>query len=129
MFAAIERQITGEEAKKIIDHLHGKPVSTEANLIGTYRGEHGTATMYQSTYGSEMEAAADGEAMSRLISGGNEFFHHYHRLEIHGTPVSMCLGMGQVHYFFPQHERLYWLAVDSPVAQETIAALVKHVTN
>jgi hypothetical protein len=99
----LERYVGGDEAKNIIDHLHGKPVSTESNLM------------------------ADEEAMSRLISGGNGLFTHYHQLEIQGRRVAMCLGMGQVHYFFSRGSTLYWLAVDSRIAQETLAALLQGV--
>jgi hypothetical protein len=123
----LEHAITGDEASREIERLHARAVGPRRNAIGDYRGAAGNATLYVSRYDSASAARADGHRMAEGIERGNPVFAHYQVREMDGVRVSMCLGMGQAHFFFFRNAELYWLAADYGVAQETLEALVAAV--
>lgn len=125
----LKRTLKGAAASAIIDHLHGKGVTPQSNLIGIYAGKQGSAVVYMSVYVSDAEVKnALGEMRSR-ISSGNPIFDHYSETKIQGHQVSSCLGQGQAHYFFSHEKQLYWLAVDNQVAPEAAEDLVRRVAD
>lgn len=125
----ITKQISGEEAQKVIDKLHGKSVTPVDNSIIFYKGENGEAILYVSFYSDTNDAVAGYNKMVELISDGNEVFGHFHAYEINSQPLSMCLGMGQAHYFFYKNHFLYWLSCDMPIAQATVVDLINKLKN
>jgi hypothetical protein len=119
--------LSGEKAASMVDRLHGKTVATSASLIGLYRGPGGTATLYRTLYGSPSEAEMDDGRMALAIQRGGSAFEHFHRGVRGERTVSMCLGMGQVHFFFASGRSLYWLAADPPVAREAFEDLLNEL--
>jgi len=119
--------LDGDRAAALVDKLHGKGVSTSKNLIGAYRGAGASATLYRTVYASSAEAERNDERMAAMIERGNNAFEHFHRGVRMERTVSMCLGMGQVHFFFASGRSLYWLAVDPPVAREALEALLREL--
>ena len=113
----------------MFDHLHGKGVTPQSNLIGMYAGKQGSAVVYMSVYASDTEANNALREMQSRISTGNPIFDHYSETEVQGHQVSSCLGEGQVHHFFSNEKQLYWLTVDSHVAPEAVEDLVRSVAN
>jgi hypothetical protein len=123
----LTKALEGEEAAKVIDHLHGKGVSPHSNRIGIYGGKAGNAMLYLSSYTTEIESRKALEQMKSGIAGGHPVFGHYLEREISGRLVSFCLGLGQVHYFFGHENRIYWLAVDGGMAQGAIIDLLRQL--
>lgn len=124
----LKRTIEGAEASAMIDHLHGKGVTPQSNLIGMYAGEQGSAVLYMSVYASDIGANDALRKMRSLISAGNPIFNQYSEMQVGRHQVFWCLGQGQIHYFFSHGKQLLWLAVDSVVAHETVENLVGSVT-
>lgn len=116
--------ITGERAKETINRLHDGGVTPEANFIGQYGNEGSTATVYLSVFASAESAGEAERQMAELIKKGNPIFGHYHELTLGGKQIAMCLGQGQAHYFFSHEKKLYWLAVDAHIAQESLRNLL-----
>lgn len=123
----LQRHLFGDEARRIINQMHGKGVTPRDNAIGVYADEDGSATLYLSVYGEEEEAAQSLERMIRGIKTGFTPFSDYEQHIIEGQEVSFCTGDGQAHYFFAIGTSLYWLAVDFPIAEETLRALFRAI--
>lgn len=117
--------ITGQEAQSHIDRLHGKGVTPEANFIARYAGEDGEATLFISQYREKADASEAESKMTTLIRNGHPVFGHYREITMKGKSIRLCLGMGQAHFFFAHHDRVYWLSVDPTIAQSTIEDLVQ----
>lgn len=123
----LQQHIFGDEARRIINQMHGKGVTPRDNAIGLYTDESGTATLYLSVYGEEEEAT---QTMGRMIKGINTGFTPFSDYEeqiVDGQRVSFCTGDGQAHYFFAAGTSLYWLAADFPIAEETLRALFRFI--
>jgi len=115
--------ISGESAAEIINHLHDKAVTPAKNYVGRYEGDGHTATYYLSLYNNRAEADSELGAMVESMERGGHVFDHIRKRTVNDHEVWMALGMGQAHYFYVQDNRLVWLAVDVPVAEEAIKSL------
>jgi hypothetical protein len=115
---------SGDDARQIIDRLHGKSVTPIENFIGEYAGPAGKATLYLSVYSGREEAVRIQQRMAGRIREGNSVFGQYTELTIADYPVAFCRGMGQAHYFFSSGMTVYWLAVDDAVSSTAIASLL-----
>lgn len=115
----------GGRASEIINAMHGKGVTPKENLIGVYRGTGATAVLYISVFQTEQQSRTEFLAMAAAIGAGNPVFTRCRSVEIEGRQMSCCSGMDQAHYFFSAGGRLFWLAVDSTVAERSARALVR----
>lgn len=120
----LSRHISGEEARELINQLHNKSVTPSSNDVLFYEGLKGKATLYVSIYKSDADTKEAYDKMVRLIKDGNQVFGHFHEMEIETQPLSMCLGMGQAHYFFAKDNKLYWLSTNYEIAQATVFDLL-----
>jgi hypothetical protein len=122
---ALVKLQSGEEARKEIDRLHGKPLGYREGYIGTYAGGDGKAKLWVSEYGSLEEAAKATARMVQGMKGGKQKnFWHFQEIPIEGVPVYFVVGMGQAHYFFQKGVKVIWLAVDPPLAKQAIRDLL-----
>jgi hypothetical protein len=116
--------LSGEEAAGIINHLHDSEVASAENYVGRYHGAGLSATYYLSVYETGDEAHAELDAMVAGMERGGHVFDHVRRRTVNERDVWMALGMGQAHYFYSQDNRLIWLAVDVPIAEDAIESLL-----
>src|SRR3989338_6388163 len=123
----LQEVISGSQAQQILNAMHDKSVTPASSQIGRYRGTEGEAALYVSAYGSVSEASEAGLKMRRRIDDGNTIFSHVREVSLGGKNITMCLGLGQAHYFFSEDERLYWLAVDPGLAHKSIVAVFQFV--
>lgn len=123
----LQQLISGDQARRIINQMHGKGVTPRNNIIGLYASDLGEATLYLSEYEEEVEASETEERMIRGIQTGYTPFSDFQQQRIEGINVSFCTGDGQAHYFFSYNTSLYWLAVDFPIAEETVRALLRTI--
>lgn len=114
------RLYDGAQAEEIVNRMHGAAVATTKTAIGMYAGSEGRATLYVSTYRTDAEARADYDRMCRRIAPGDSGFTSFQQMMVDGRQVAVCVGEGQLHCFFVQRDRLYWLASDSNVAREVL---------
>lgn len=121
----LQEWIGGEEARELINQIHHKGVSPGEDFVGQYVGEEGTATLYFSVFENASEAAV---MMERMTTGIEKSRFPFTDLKDHpvspGKKINMCLGLDQAHFFFPDGRRLYWLSVDVPIAESTLAHLL-----
>jgi hypothetical protein len=123
----LQREISGENARRIVDRMHGTAVAQRENTIGYYGGSAGGATLYVTLYETAGEASQVEQVMADRIAAGNPVFGHFRIIEVRGRKVAICYGMGQTHFFLSRGRALYWLAVENDLAHETIQALVRAV--
>jgi hypothetical protein len=124
---SLAQAVSGSDARILVNKMHGRTVTPQDNVVGTYTGEEGSAKLYVSTYPSADSARNVARAMARRIESGIPPFEHFRTYEEGRDPVFMCLGLGQAHFFFVCNERLYWLASDIGVAEDALAQLRKEV--
>ncbi|GEM_PF-2548423 len=120
----LSEKFSGRAAQHMVNHLHGRAVAAPENSIGFYRGETGDATLYVSLYSTHQDARKTGENLAERIRKGNPIFSDYQELQVAHQPVVECRGLDQRHYFFAFESRLYWLAVDENLAQQTVEHLI-----
>jgi hypothetical protein len=123
----LEQTVEGEQAREMLNGMHGKDMTPEMNRIGFYASSGGKAILYTSEYPTIMKAAASFEIMSERIARREGPFTQYNTRNISSRNISVCLGMGQAHYFFVDGKVVYWLAVDVPIASVSAEALVGYV--
>jgi len=121
----LQKEISGEDAGRIVDRMHGKAVAERENSIGYYGGSAGEATLYVTLYKTAGEASQVEGVMADRIAAGNPAFGHFRIIDVRERRVAICYGMGQAHFFFSRGRALYWLAVDNELAHETMQALVR----
>jgi len=124
---SLAQAVSGSDARVLVNKMHGRAVSPKDNVVGTYRGDEGSATLYVSYYPSADSARNVALAMARRIEAGVPPFEHFRTFEEGRNPVFMCLGLGQAHFFFVCNERFYWLASDIGVAEVALEQLRKKV--
>ncbi len=119
-------RLSGAAAQEMINHLHAKGVTPANNEIGFYHAPGGKATLYVSVYATAEDAAAGERKMAERIRSGNPIFGEYSERSSGNQIVHRCFGMGQEHFFFSVGTRLYWLAVDTPLAEATLGEVLKY---
>lgn len=125
----LERLQSGEEARKSIDKLHGKQLNFREGYIASYKDGNKRATLWVSIFDSAKAAKKELSRMAEGIkSGDGKVFQHFRELSIKGNSVYLVTGMDQVHYFFKNDTRVFWLAVDPPEARTAIRDLLEKIS-
>lgn len=112
------KTITGVEAKDHINKLHFQPVTDYENMIGYYENNSGSAVVYLTIYKDGREANRDYIKMTNKISPENSVFIYPQFFDHLGNKIYKCFGMGMTHYVFIVDKRLYWISVDTFMAED-----------
>jgi len=123
---ALVQDVGGNDARLLVGQIHGKDVGAGENRVGFYECQSGKAALYRTVFSSRQGADSSGRAMADRIVQGSPVFSHYRAITLDGRLVSMCIGLGQVHFFYSEGRHLSWLAVDALVAEPAILALLRH---
>jgi hypothetical protein len=125
--AALVRSFSGELARSIVEQMHGKDVGKGENRIGYYRADNGSATLYITRFPAEQEAMEAGRTMTQRIAAGHPVFEAFRTMTFRQKPVTLCYGLGQMHFFFSEGKSVYWLATDTSCAAEMAGGLLQSV--
>jgi hypothetical protein len=124
--APLIRRVEGDEARAVVDRMHGRGVAPVFSQIGYYGDDGGSgAVLYASVYQGVPEASAAEEKMRVLIGGGGGVFSRYAEYQVEGCRISGCDGMGGRHYFFSRGRRLYWLAAPKETAFSLVQEMLR----
>jgi len=123
----LTKKITGEEAKNFVDHLHTQKVAADKNEIGFYEGDRGTTTVYISYYNSSLEADEEGQKMTEKISPENSVFTGGQTIDVEGRQVYRCFGMGQTHFVFSHGKQLFWISVNTVIANDFLSDYLNYL--
>lgn len=116
--------ITGDDAIKAINQLHGRPINVLKGFIAQYKGVHDKATIWVSEASSQELAQRQIAVMiQKMKNSGRSPFSHYRTLDINGINVIAFDGMGQVHYVFRDNAWAYWITADA----KRMDKLLRHV--
>ena len=115
----------GKEALREINRLHGKDLGARDGYVAHYQKDGVVAMLYLAQASSTGQAGRQLERMSDRIKRGASPFYHLKTSRQGEITLYSALGQGQVHYFYQRDSSVVWLAVDAPVAQQTLAALLK----
>jgi hypothetical protein len=106
--------VTGDDAIKAINKLHGMPIDVVRGFIADYQSVSGKATIWVSEALSQEFAKKQIAAMiHKMKSNRRSPFSHYRTLDMKGFSVIAFDGMGQVHYVFRDNKWVYWISVDT----------------
>jgi len=106
--------ITGDEAIKAINKLHGMSIDVVMGLIAHYEGMNDKATIWVSEASSQDLAEEQIVVMIRKMkSNARSPFSHYRTMNKKGFRVIAFDGMGQVHYVFRDNKWAYWISADA----------------
>lgn len=119
--------ITGDDAIKAINKLHGMSVDVVSGFIAHYEGANGKATIWVSEASSE-EFAGNQIAimMHKMKSNRRSPFSHYRTLDIKGFRVIAFDGMGQVHYVFRDKKWVYWISADAKRTNQVLQHIYRN---
>jgi len=104
--------VTGIEALKKIDRLHGKSITVEEGVIGSYQAaKKGPAMVWVSRSKTPALTLEQAQVMAdKMVSNPRSPFHDPETLKIKKTKIYKFLGMGQVHYIFCRERLAYWIS-------------------
>jgi hypothetical protein len=119
----LDRAVVGNDARAIVDRMHGRTVTPSRSAVGYYSGPGGKAALYVSRYAHSDSATAVLARMAKRIDRPGGPFDQLRLLPADRNRTYMCLGLGQAHFFFACREYLVWLSVDIPLAQTTLDAV------
>ena len=106
--------ITGDDAIKAINQLHGRPINVLRGFIAQYKGTHDKATIWVSEASSQALAQKQISVMiEKMKNSARSPFSHYRTFQINGIRVIAFDGMGQVHYVFRDKAWAYWITGDA----------------
>jgi hypothetical protein len=116
--------VRGSAAVSLLSEMHSKNLQPVESIIGTYRGENGSATVYLSVYDDPRIALLQSARMADRIEYRPTPFNGFQRLRHGDIDVSSCIGMGRPQYFFAYRSGVYWIAADQAVGQQVLDGLI-----
>jgi hypothetical protein len=121
----LSSSFTGGRAEEMINKLHPSDVASEASEIGIYEADTLSAILYVSKFENSDVAMERFKSMLLKIAHGGTPFGHLNQVEVEGRLIFMVLGLGQVHYFYSEGDKVVWFSVDFPLAVESIRELLR----
>jgi hypothetical protein len=118
------RLVTGDEARKSIDKLHGMPIDVVQGFIAEYNGPYGKATIWVSEATSEDLAKEQTEVMiEKMESSKRSPFSHFRARDAKGLRITAFDGLGQEHCVFRDKTWVYWVSAD----ERSMDMIVEHI--
>jgi len=114
--------ITGAEALKKINQLHGKSITVEDGAIGTYQATGKRPAMVWISRSKTVALTREqAEVMAdKMVSNPRSPFHDPGTLSINKIKVYKFLGMGQIHYIFCRERLAYWISAPPADGKELL---------
>jgi hypothetical protein len=102
------RVITGKQAARIVNKMHGQSVATDANVIAEY-GREKKDLLYISYYAGQSQAKEAFDLMIKKMAAAEKGpFFHFMPLSKYENRVYITLGMGASHYIYRSGRYLLW---------------------
>lgn len=118
--------MTGDEAKREVNQLHGLNITLQDAWIGHYGGQR--ATVWVSVSPTENDSTYLMSTMIGKIRQGNPYFGNLQEMAIDGQKIfSLNARDGQKHYVYQVDRRVIWIAApagnEMPFVQEALRLL------
>ena len=119
--------ISGAEAQKMVNRIHLQAVTNTENEIGFYEKSTDQAIIYVTHYQTDDGAQKDLIKMVDKISPENSVFINGGKVEINKMIAYRYFGIGQTHFIFRNNQMLFWLSVNTLVAQEFLESYIEYL--
>lgn len=119
----LRAHLFGPEAAAEIERLHRRRIPMSGAAVAIY-GE-GNAVLWVSEAWIPLGAWVLEQRMTQRIRTAETPFTLKEEREVNGVRVYVLEGTGQMHYYFHVGARLYWLAVDPPLAEVALDDLLR----
>ena len=120
------RVISGKQAVRVVNKMHGQSVAAGANVIVEY-GKEKKDILYISYYEDQNRA---GEAFNlmieKMVSAKQGPFFHLMPLPTYKNRVYFTLGMGSSHYIYLSGNYLLWLQTFQSFGDRLPPMLLEH---
>lgn len=123
----LEKKVTHEEAKQLVNRLHFSSVASEKNEIGSYLGINNSATVFISYFHDQNNAYDAFKKMTQKISPNNSVFSRFSYHRVMGKQVYNCFGLGQTHYVFSHNNVLFWISADTTVGKNFLEEYLEKI--
>ncbi len=122
----LTKLVSGHEAIKAINKLHGTPIRVLRGFIAHYKAKQQKATIWVSEAYSEDLADKQIKIMiSKMKSSKRSPFSQYNASDFRKTKVIGFHGMGQIHYVFRINKWVYWVSADEKHIDKLLDHLCK----
>ena len=103
------RVISGDQAARVVNRMHGRTVATTANVIAEYGQGEKKDILYISRYAEPQAAKKAYDLMlEKMAAAGKSPFYHLMPMAQYQGKAYMTLGMGAVHYIYQSGNALLW---------------------
>lgn len=110
--------LTGDDALAQVDSMHSSDFPVSGAVVGFYRDKDHESTVWVAVTPAEQMAPAMSADMAEAIASGDTPFGEPESV---GDGAWRVEGLGQVHYFFPAGASVWWLSVDEPLVERSLA--------
>ncbi|WP_243544781.1 hypothetical protein [Pseudodesulfovibrio tunisiensis] len=119
--------LSGADALKAVDDLHGKRIQAEAAVVARYaRPGERPAELWVSRAASATEARRQtGLMVHMMFDNPKSPFSDPGRLEHAGIPIYRFSGMGQVHLIWYRDDLAYWVSCNPDDASAFLKAVCR----
>lgn len=120
----LTKLVTGDEAIKAIDKLHGRPINMARGFIAHFEGDHDKATIWVSEPTPQELAQKQLAVMLHKMKSNRRLpFRNYRVLDTEGIRVIAFDGTEQIHYVFRDNKWVYWISADT----NRIDKILRHI--
>ncbi len=109
------RVISGEQAARVVNKMHGQSVATDGNVIAEYGEGEKKDLLYISRYADPKAAQEAFDLMiEKMAVAKKSPFSHLMAIAKYQKNAYMTLGMGAVHYIYQSGSFLLWFQTFQP---------------
>lgn len=118
--------LSGREAIRAINRLHGMAIDMERGFVASYQAPPGEkATIWVSEAPSQELGEKQIEMMVAKMKGNQKSpFEKYRTVKAKGINVIGFDGLGQVHYVFGMGKWVYWISAD----EKRVDRILRYIT-
>lgn len=118
--------LTGQEALKRINMLHGKDIEAVDGAVAVYKGGARSTVVFVTRSASADVAREQTEAMLKgMTENATGHFSDPVTAEMGGLRVVRFKGMGQAHFIFQTGDASWWLSTDPASSGETLPYFIE----
>ncbi len=101
--------ISGEQAARVVNKMHGQSVATNANVIAEYGKGEKKDLLYISRYADQKTTQEAFDLMiEKMAAAKKSPFFHLMPIDKYQKKAYMTLGMGAVHFIYQSGSFLLW---------------------
>lgn len=121
--------LANEEARAVCLAMYTPRSEVKKYRVWKYGSPEGFCTIYCFTFSEELIAQRELNTIVMMIEQGSIPYSHLRKFEYGKKNIYLFLGKGKANYIVGDADVLYWLEVDIPIAQKTVASFIDYLNN